>query len=226
MVTDLNTEGVMKWKYRFVSRLVALLLLSTTPQVLLSQGQPAQKSPSTYLRHSISVLLGLTYPQSHSSLTAYWNQGPSEAMSFFVNVSRWVGLGLGFEIALLEFDEPAFRGAFPTVEVQHRNVVLSHVYVGGRYNILPGMRTSPYLQVTAGISRMTEASYRKLINDVRVTYYHVGGSTRLTGGLAAGVDVYFNRALALELEARAVYAHNDPDLGFATSARGGFRFNF
>ncbi|MFN0156653.1 MAG: hypothetical protein ACKVRP_01115 [Bacteroidota bacterium] len=214
-------------KFRLVYCIVVVILLCVSSHSLFSQGQPVQKSAQpSYLKHSISVTLGLTYPRTHSGLTAFWNQGPSEAMSFSVNVSRWIGLGVGFEIALLQFDEPAFRAAFPTVELQHRDIVLSHVYVGGRYNILPGMRTSPYLQATVGVSRMTEALYRKVIDGARVTYYHVGGSTRLTGGLAAGLDIYFNRALALELEARAIYAHNDSDLGIATSIRAGFRFNF
>jgi hypothetical protein len=45
-------------------------------------------------------------------------------------------------------------------------------------------------------------------------------------GLAAGADIYINHRLALELEARGIYVHNDPDFGVAVSARGGLRFSF
>ncbi len=214
-------------QHRMRSRVLLPFLLISIAFPVFGQSTEPQRSPAQKpLKHSISITLGLTYPQSRSGLTAFWNQGPSEAMAFFVNVSRSVGLGVGFEIALLEFDEPAFRETFPAVEIQRRDIVISHVYVGAKVNIMPTMRTTPYLQATLGVSRMTEALYRKVIDGVRVTYYYVGGSTRLTGGLAAGVNIYLNRALALEFEGRAIYAHNDPDFGIAASARAGFRFNF
>jgi hypothetical protein len=92
--------------------------------------------------------------------------------------------------------------------------------------LLPSYRTCPYIVVELGASRITEATYRKVIAGARVTYYSVGGSTRLTAGAAGGVDIVLSRWLAVELEAKASYVHNDPDAGILAAARAGFRVRF
>ncbi len=162
-------------------------------------------------------------PVSHNGLKQFWKRGVSGSISFYVNVSREFSLGIGMDVAQFMFRPDAFSQTYPAVTVQSRDPVWGSVYVGGKMSLLPSMRTCPYVTATLGASRLTEALYRQVVDEARVTYYHIGGSTRLTFGLAVGADIYISRWLAAVLEARGWYVHNDPDIGLIATGRGGFR---
>ena len=187
---------------------------------------PVSPPPRNILRHSISITGGAARPVTGDGLTRFWDTGPSGAVAFHLAVTRHLALGIALEAAQFRFDAAAFRSAFPAVEPQIRHVLWMHVGVGARISLLPGMRTSPFLTGTVGVARMTEALHRIIVNRERTTYYAVGGNTRLTLAAGAGVNMYFHRSLALELEGRGAFIHNDPDLRLALSARGGMRFLF
>lgn len=172
----------------------------------------------------LNLQVGGVFPISKEGLKAFWTPGPSGSLSFLVGVSKTFALGLGADFAQLKFDDGAFEGAFPTIKVQNRDIHFGHLYVVGKVSFLPHMRTSPFLIASVGASRMTEASYRVVISGTRITYYHVGGSTRLAVGLGGGADIYLAKWIALEAEARALYMHNDPDAGWMSFLRGGVRF--
>ncbi|MGA9117376.1 MAG: hypothetical protein WB626_11415, partial [Bacteroidota bacterium] len=84
----------------------------------------------------------------------------------------------------------------------------------------------PYLTATAGALWTERALERTMREEIRITYYDVGGTARLVFGLGAGVDIYLARWCSAELEARALYVHNDPDIGLVGSAHGGIRFTW
>lgn len=205
-------------------RTLSLVVAMLAPSGLLAQtpALPAVKPVSP--RQTLSVTFGLAVPRSKSGLTAFWENGASGSASFFVNVNREVAIGLGVDVAELQFKESAFRETYPDVDVEANNVILSNVYVGAKLSLLPSMRTCPYITVSMGAQRMTEALYRRSIAGVRVTYYNIGGSTRLTGGVAVGANIHVNSWFALEVEGKATYIHNDPDASVVGAARGGFRF--
>jgi len=184
---------------------------------------PARKAPS-YQKQTLNATFGFGASRSKDGLTAFWDNGLSASLSFYVNVTRSFAVGLGADVTELEFKEEEFRTAYPGVDVESNNVVLSNVYVGAKAFLLPSMRTCPYVSVSLGAQRMTEALYRKSISGVRVTYYNVGGTTRLTGAVAVGADIHINQWFAFELEGKGTYIHNDPDAGIVVAGRGGFRF--
>ena len=195
-------------------------------QVRTGSPPPPRQPAAAPLRHTIAITGGMSWPVSRTGITQYWESGPAASVNFHVAVNRYVALGLSVEAAKLRFNESSFTTIYPDVPVQQDDVIWTNVSVDGKLSLTPGMVTCPYVTASVGASRLTEALYRVLVDGERRTYYSVGGSTRLTMGLAAGADIYINRRLALELEARGIYVHNDPDFGVAASARGGLRFSF
>jgi hypothetical protein len=189
-----------------------------------SRAAPERKAPA--LRQAISLTAGYSWPLSREGITEFWQPGPTASIGFSVAVNRSVSLGLGLDLARFRFSESRFASANPGIAPQKDDVFWTSVSVGGRFAFLPGMRTNPYLSGSVGASRLTEALYRVVVDGTRTTYYHVGGSTRLTAFLGAGADIFFNRSLALEVEIRGAYIHNDPDFGLALSGQGGLRFAF
>lgn len=200
---------------------VSAFLWAQTP---VQQEPPLAKKSPSYQKQTLNATFGFGASRSKDGLTAFWDNGLSASLSFYVNVTRSFAVGLGVDVTELEFKEEKFRTAFPGVDVESNNVVLSNVYVGAKAFLLPSMRTCPYISVSLGAQRMTEALYRKSISGVRVTYYNIGGTTRLTGAVAVGADIHINQWFAFELEAKGTYIHNDPDAGIIFAGRGGFRF--
>lgn len=204
--------------------LVGLLANDLGAQTALAQElPPARKAPS-YQKQTLNATFGFGASRSKDGLTAFWGNGLSASLSFYVNVTRSFAVGLGADVTELEFKEEEFRTTFPGVDVESNNILLGNVYVGAKVFLLPSMRTCPYISLSLGAQRMTEALYRRNIAGVRVTYYNVGGTTRLTGAMAVGADIHINPWFAFELEGKATYIHNDPDAGIIVAGRGGFRF--
>jgi hypothetical protein len=101
---------------------------------------------------------------------------------------------------------------------------MADVYIAMKCALMPSMRFSPFVAATIGATHISEAIYGDVIDSVRVTYYSIPGRNKLTLGISAGADLYLARWITFELEAKANYVHNDPDLGVASFIRGGFRF--
>lgn len=201
---------------------LALLLAAAPVWAQTTQAAAGRK----ILRQSITVAAGAVRPVTGGELTRFWDTGPSASAAFHVMVSRSLAVGVTVEAARFRFERGAFAAAFPGVEAQVRRPYWLHVGVGARFCLMPGMRTSPFLSGTVGASHVTRALHQIVANRERTTYYAVGGTTRLTFAAGAGVNIYFHRALALELEGSAAYVHNDPDVETALGARGGLRFLF
>jgi hypothetical protein len=164
-------------------------------------------------------------PLSHNALTQFWNLGPSAALAMYVNVNRYVALGVGAEAALFFFDRQAFEGRFPSVPVHQLNTANLHIFVGWKYTGRLGSFLCPTLGATIGASKMTKAVYQQRVAGVRQTYYEIPGMTRATLGATAGLEFVLSRSLALLLEGRAQYLHNDPEAAILGGARTGLRIN-
>jgi hypothetical protein len=209
-------------------RLFQCLFLSFLLAVMSAIGRSQSRDPgsSTQIgkRQTLVLSFGAGIPQSRTGLTAFWDAGPSGSAKFLVNVSKVVAFGIGVDVAMLKFNESAFRFANPTVPMRSKDIVMASVYLAMKCVILPSMRTSPYVGMTLGATRTSEAIYGDVIDSVRVSYYNLPARSRLTIGLALGTDIYITQWLAVELEAKANYMHHDPDFGLASFVRGGFRF--
>jgi hypothetical protein len=102
-------------------------------------------------------------------------------------------------------------------------VIWWDLYLLGRYTFAPTRTVAPYVTFKLGATRPTPASFTQVVDSVKVTYYSVSARTRLSLGASAGIDVAITRELAFVAEVNAVLVHNDPVLGAAVAARGGFR---
>lgn len=201
-------------------RLAVLILCAATP---LPAQTPQRDVP---LRQAFTATVGGAFPFSRDGIRAFWQPGLSAAGRFTTAVTREVGIGVGVEASQLSFDRGAFEAAYPTVPPETNELLLIAVSVHAKVLLLPSYRTCPYLVAEVGAARLTEATYRRISNGTRTTYYSVGGTTRLQAGISGGVDITFTRWLAFELEGKFTYIHNDPDAGLLGAARGGFRVRF
>jgi hypothetical protein len=164
-------------------------------------------------------------PLSHASLKEFWKPGPSAALAIYVNVNRFVALGLGAEGALFFFDRSSFEGRFDTVAVHELNTANLHIFLAWKYTGRLGSFLSPTLGATVGASKMTKALYQQRVAGVRQTYYEIPGMMRVTVGATAGLEFVLSRSLSLMLEGRAQYLHNDPEAAILAGARAGLRIN-
>jgi len=221
-----NRESIRGWCAATALLVLLVCVGDLCAQVSTASPPPPRQPTASPLRHTIAITGGMSWPVSRAGITQYWESGPAASVNFHVAVNRYVALGLSVEAAKLRFNESSFTAIYPDIPVQKDDVVWTNISVDGKLSLMPRMVTCPYVTASVGASRLTEALYRVLVDGERRTYYNVGGSTRLTMGLAAGADIYINHRLALELEARGIYVHNDPDFGVAASARGGLRFSF
>ena len=175
-------------------------------------------------KKQFTVLVGGGIPLSREGLRQFWKVGPSGSLSFFVNVSSATALGIGADVSMLYFRLGTFASTFPGVSVQPKDVAMIHVYVGVKHSFAPTKRFSPYVVATVGAARVTAATYKEVVDSVRVTYYDIPGRTRLAGSLGLGTDISLSTWLSFTMEAKATYFNNDADVGFECLVRGGFRF--
>jgi hypothetical protein len=200
-----------------------LLLLTTAPSSY-SQSTKLNGVVPIVKRQALTVSFGTGIPQSRSGVTSFWDKGPSGSITFLVNVSRPVSLGMGIDAVVLEFNEGAFRSTYPAVPLQSKDMVMANVYLAMKCVMMPSMAFAPYCGLTVGATHISEAVYGNVIDSVRVSYYNIPGRTKLTLGVTLGADIYLNSWLAFDMEAKTNYVHNDPDLGLTSFVRGGFRF--
>ncbi len=207
---------------RYATTLFLALLM--TAACSYSQSTKPNIAIPTIRRQALTLSFGTGIPQSRNGLIAFWDMGPSGSIKFMVNVSRPVSLGIGVDAAVLKFNEPAFRNAYPAVPLRSKDIVMANVYLAMKCVMMPSMAFAPYCGLTVGATRISEAVYREVIDSVRVSYYNIPGRTKLTFGVTLGADIYLNSWLALDMEGKTNYVHNDPDLGLTSFVRGGFRF--
>jgi hypothetical protein len=178
-------------------------------------------------KNSLIVSAGWMVPLSHNALKEFWNPGPSTSLALYVNVNRFVALGVGAEATLFRFNQGAFEEAHLGVAPHKLNTANLHLYVAWRYTGHLGPVLSPFLGASLGASQMTKAVYQvRDTNGIRHTYYEIPGLTRLTLGGSAGLDLNLSRFLSVVLEGRAQYLHNDPEAALFAGGRFGMRFNF
>ena len=204
-----------------------LLLLAVIhiPSATAQEERPAPSSSviKQYQKQSLTISFGTGIPQSRDGITSFWNMGPSGSIKFMVNVNRGLAFGIGFDLAHLGFNTQSFQSAFPGIPLRAKNITMGALYLAMKYSFQPSMRFSPFLGATLGATKLTEAVYTETVDSVLVTYYNIPGRTRLTVGIAAGVDISIVRWFAFQLEAKTSYIHHDPDLGITSFVRGGVR---
>jgi len=203
---------------------------AVTVMLLLAAMQCAAQTlalpPAPVRTQSISIMGGWSWPLSHDGLTQYWGPGPAVSVEFLKAVSRTVSLGFDLEGAAYWFRGPEFAAAYP--EVPFKNPPVAQIVAGvvGRFTIAPGKKLAPYVGGMIGLSHVTGAEYRQDTDSGRVTYYYIPIQTRLAASLYCGLEYRISRSFAFDAEARALYVHNDPDVGVTAVIRGGFRFLF
>lgn len=201
---------------RFVTSFLLTLLVVTSCV--------CQPSALNYKNPTVTLSFGAGTSRQRDGRAAFWNMGPSGSVRFMIKVSKPVSLGVGVDAALLKFDQSAFRAAYPTVPVQSQDIMTTNVYLAMKCAVMPSMRLSPYVGLTVGATRISEAIYSEVIDSVRVRYYNIPGSTKLTFGFSLGAEVYITRWLTFDMEAKTNYVHNSPDFKAAFLFLGGFRF--
>ena len=183
---------------------------------------PQAKSLTQERQQSLTFLVGVGIPQSNKGITQFWGPGASTSLSLMVNVTRPFALGIGLDVTELTFHGSWFSLTHPPpVLVQSRDIYSWSIYFASKYSFRPLMRTSPFLAAQVGISKVTPAEYKTVIDSVRVTYYNIPGRTRLAIGVVGGIDISLTRRLWLQVEAKTIYFHNDPERGPSTYLRGG-----
>jgi len=189
----------------------------------LVQPRPAQR----LLKNSIVLTGGVMTPLTHPSLKNFWNPGPSVALTVFANVNRFVSFGAGAEGCLLFFKEGAFSERYPGVSAHPLKTANLHLFIAWKYTGRLGTVIAPTISATLGGSKMTKAVYEvRDSSGVRKTYYNIPGRMRLTLGVAPGIEFAFSRTVALIVEGRFLYLHNDPEAGLLAGGRCGLRWNF
>jgi hypothetical protein len=184
--------------------------------------RPAPRIP----RRSIVMSAGLTVPVSHHHLTDFWSMGPGGSVAFFAHVHRLVSVGVGVDGSMVFFRSGAFETQFPGVSSEKRNLGLLHLYLAWRYAFVSKPPVSPFIGASVGAAKATSAVFETTVNGIRATYYEIPGRTRLAVAGVLGADFFLDRTTAVEVEGKAVYLYNDPEVGLVVSVRAGVRLFF
>jgi hypothetical protein len=190
-------------------------------QGITLSSRPAPRLPEG----SVSITAGVLGPFSHQPLTSLWNMAGSISAVFYAHVNRSVAIGLGLEAGFLKFDSVAFAQLYPGVPLRYQDLGQLHIFVGGRYTMVPTTRLTPYLLASVGAAKVSTAIYQLKVNGRRVTYYEIPGRTRLALGAGGGLAYQISRVVHLEAEGKALYYHHDPEVGLLVTARLGARIN-
>lgn len=173
---------------------------------------------------TVDVTLGATFPISHAGLKEFWMLGPSGGVCFLFKATEQMRLGIGGEASLFSFRRGTFQRAFPEAEIQESLLSTVYLYIALRHYMAPRDRLSPFVGAEIGVLRSTGAEYKPVIDGVRRTYYDVPDIARLTGSVSAGLDYYIFRVIAVQVQGRAVYVVNDPNIGVLLTAHAGLKF--
>ena len=173
---------------------------------------------------TLEIWGGMSHPFNHRSFKRYWMRGPAAGFSMHFRASEHVKIGFGAEATLFSFRAGNFQVWNPSVPVQIKDIVTLNVFLSMRRYFQPTLRTSPFIGAEVGFTRITGAEYKDIVNAVRVTYYDVPGSFRLTASGTLGIDHYLSRTIAIQGEAHLTYLHNEPNLSLFVGVRGGLKF--
>jgi opacity protein-like surface antigen len=179
----------------------------------------AHKGP----RVSLAVTVGYAWPRSKDALTQFWKGGPDCAVSLLIRAAPGFWIGAGMDAALLWFRQSNFVQAYPSVDIQKKNLGWFNIYLLTRYGFVPGGAVHPYVAFAIGASRLSGAEYKEVVDSVRVTYYDIPARTRLALTFTGGLEIPVSRGLSLLVEGAARYVHNDENLGFGLLVGGGVR---
>lgn len=174
-------------------------------------------------RVSLSVTAGYVAPQSKQSLTQFWKGGPGASVCLLMRAAPGFWVGTGLDVSALWFKKSSFAEAYPSVEVQAKNMAWVNLYLLSRYGFIPGGSVHPYIQVAIGGSRLSGAEYKEVIDSVRVTYYEVPARTRMALTCTGGLEIPVARGFSFLAEAAMRYVHNDPNMGIGLLISGGAR---
>jgi hypothetical protein len=169
---------------------------------------------------------GAGWPLAKESLTDFWKFGPIFAATFSTSVNRHVSVGVGVDLTVLRFSYDAFWSKYPDVIPLDRKVIWWDVYLLGKYTLLPQKGITPYATFSLGATRLTQASFKQVVDSVKITYYEIHPRNRLSIGIAAGADFEITREVSFVAEIYSVFVHNDPEAGMLLALRGGFRFTW
>lgn len=216
---------------RGVAALVALIMVSGWSAGLAQTPFPdpdpnPSRSATAYAPrdNTLEVWACMGTPVSHQSFKEFWQSGPGIGIGLMSRMSENIKFGFGVDGTLYSFRRGAFAERYPGVPMTVRHQTLVNLYLLMRNYFLPGQRFSPFLGVDFGFARISGAESKEVINGVRKTYYDIPGTTRLTLSGAAGADYYFTREFAVQADVRAVYLHNDPNVGVFLYFRVGVKF--
>jgi hypothetical protein len=205
---------------RFVQIVFFLLL----PGVIGAHAQPVSATPSPYFKRTLTVSFGTGTPLSRQSITSFWSTGPGGSLKFMLQVSKPVSVGIGAEAALLRFSESAFAARYPSVVLKSTDILMTGVFLSAKTSLLPSMRLAPYVSASVGATRLSEAVYTTTIDSVRVSYYNLPATTRLTVGVSVGTDIYVAQSISFDVEAKLNYILHHREIGASSYLRGGLRF--
>jgi hypothetical protein len=167
---------------------------------------------------------GVGVPLAKDSLTDIWRYGPNFSLDFLTSVSRHFSVGIGVDLTVLRWSYAGYYEKYPSGPPPlDKKVIWWDLYLLGRYTFAPTHTVTPFVTLKLGATRPTPASFKQVVDSVKITYYSVSARTRLSIGASAGIDATITKELAFVAEVNAVLVHNDPVLGAAVSIRGGFR---
>jgi hypothetical protein len=216
---------------RTIASLIILTILLSPEAFTQKRSRPEQQPQQTkrktiaaLKRKTITLRYGLGIPLSNKGITDFWAPGGSASAEFLIDMTPRFSLGLGIDAARFSFREEWFTLGHPGLPVHALDLYWWNIYVAAKVGIPNRTLFTPFGEFQIGVSHITPAEYREVINGVRVTYYNMKSATRLTLALSAGADLRVAWWLALQAEAKMTYAYNDPQRNFVFLGRGGFLF--
>ncbi len=212
---------------RVLACTVVILVVSCTvgnAQTGSSKPDPPGRAVYVPRDKTLEVWGGMGLPLTHTSFTDFWKRGPAMGFGLMLRVTDNLKIGVGIEASLYSFRRGTFLERYPGAPLPAQDQTLVHLYLSIRNYFQARSRFSPYLGGDIGFARISGAENKEVINAVRVTYYDIPGTTRLTIGGVAGADYYLARGFALQADVRGIYLHNDPNVGLVLLFRGGVKF--
>jgi len=215
---------------RFLVLCCITVVLASAIQVN-AETMPEQQTPATpKLAYSprertVEIWGGMVHPLNYASFKRYWMRGPVAGFAMYFRASEESKIGFGAEATLYSFRAGNFTVWNREVPVQVKDIATFNVFLALRRYFRPTLRSSPWLGLEVGFTRITGAEYKQIVNGIRVTYYEVPSAFRLTATLTTGIDYFLTRKLAIQGEARVTYLHHDENLGLVIAARGGLKLS-
>lgn len=183
-----------------------------------SRGQLPKKS-------SLVLTLGLTTPRGREGLREFWLSGPSASLEFLIHTNRQFALGVGVDYSILFFNQSAFALRWPGVPLKGKdNITVINIFFDAMYSFLPDADIRPFIAAQVGAVFIGEALYREVVGGVRRTYYNVGGDTKLAVNVATGASLQLDSRIALLVQIKGTFVHNDPAVSVLAHIRAGVQY--